>query len=152
MNEFTNPENEDSKFTHEQLMQITNTALNELLTQDSFLNDLPNGVTLEEVNNQIALQHGKSITINILREDKEKMPIIVSQAEGTVADLKKSIRKYITLKLKRSKKTKMRHKLISWKYIWKTYFLKHSDKILKDNNVKLKDIGIKNKKISASYL
>ena len=69
----------------------------------------------------------------------------VSQAEGTVADLKKSIRKYITLKLKRSKKTKMRHKLISWKYIWKTYFLKHSDKILKDNNVKLKDIGIKNR-------
>ena len=79
MKEFTKPENEDSKFTHEQLMQITNTALNELLTQDSFLNDLPNGVTLEEVNNQIALQHGKSITINILREDKEKMPIIVSK-------------------------------------------------------------------------
>lgn len=68
----------DDKLTHEELMEVTSTTLNELLKEDSFLSDLPAEVTLEEVNNQIALQHGKSITIYVVRGDDEKMPVVVS--------------------------------------------------------------------------
>lgn len=71
---------ESQGFTHEELMEVTVTALNELLKQDSFLSDLPKGVTLEEVNNQIALQYGRSITVNVVRGDSEVMPVVVSSS------------------------------------------------------------------------
>lgn len=64
-------------FTHEELMEISITSLNELLAQDTFLCDLPNAVTLEEVNSQIALQYGRSIKIYVLRSGDERMPVIV---------------------------------------------------------------------------
>ena len=67
------------------------------------------------------------------------------QAKGTVADLKKSIKRFISLKLNRQEKGQIRKKLISWKYIWKTYDLQFNDVILNDNNKKLQDVGIKNK-------
>lgn len=67
------------ELTHEELKEVTFAALNELLRNDSFLSDLPAEVTLEEVNNQIALQHGKSITVYVIRGDEEKMPVIVSR-------------------------------------------------------------------------
>lgn len=69
---------DEAELSHEELMKITTTAINELLKEDSFLSDLPKAVTLEEVNNQIALQYGKSITVNVLRGDGEKMPVVVS--------------------------------------------------------------------------
>ncbi|KAL0277196.1 UNVERIFIED_CONTAM: hypothetical protein PYX00_004560 [Menopon gallinae] len=137
---------EEVELTHEELMKITTTAINELLKEDSFLSDLPKAVTLEEVNNQIALQYGKSITIYVLRGDGEKMPVVVPQAEGTVAHLKKAIKRYMTLKLKRQAKKKQRRpKLLSWRYIWKTYHLQFGDVVLSDNNAKLSDLGLRNK-------
>lgn len=71
-------DSEKVNFTHDELKEITETALNDLLHHDSFLSDLPAEVTLEEVNNQIALQYGKSITVYVIRGDGDKMPVIVS--------------------------------------------------------------------------
>ncbi|KAK6640068.1 hypothetical protein RUM43_008345 [Polyplax serrata] len=132
-------------FTHEELMEISITSLNELLAQDTFLCDLPNAVTLEEVNSQIALQYGRSIKIYVLRSGDERMPVIVPQDVGTVADLKKSIKRSVNLKLNRSKKNKFKRKLISWKYFWRIYDLKHNNNLLNNSNAKLADLGIKNK-------
>lgn len=69
----------------------------------------------------------------------------VPQAGATVADLKKSIKRFISLKLNRQEKGHVKKKLISWKYIWKTYHLQFDDIILSDNSKKLQDIGIRNK-------
>lgn len=69
----------------------------------------------------------------------------VPQATATVADLKKSVKRFVNLKLNRLKKVENRQKLISWKYIWKTYNLQFREVILSDNNAKLTEIGIKNK-------
>lgn len=82
------------KFTHEELMEITTTALNELLAEDTFLCDLPRSVTLEEVNNQVALQYGRSITIHVVREDDEKMPVIVGKL-NVISNVLKGANLYI---------------------------------------------------------
>jgi hypothetical protein len=41
------------------------------------LSDLPSGVTLEEAQAQIALEHGQSMTISVIRDDGEEMPVVV---------------------------------------------------------------------------
>lgn len=69
---------ETKSFSHEELMQLTNSALSELLPNDPVLRDLPHEVTLEEVNAQVALQFGRSMTVYVIRGDGEELPIVVS--------------------------------------------------------------------------
>lgn len=75
--------------SHNELMELTESTLNELLAQDTFLKDLPKEVILEEVNNQIALQYGRSITVYVIKDDGEKMPVIVSYCFVYIGSLKK---------------------------------------------------------------
>jgi U11/U12 small nuclear ribonucleoprotein SNRNP25 len=65
----------------------------------------------------------------------------VKQKGATVLDLKRAIRRHMAWKMDRlQKKVK-----ISWKYIWKTYYLVYeSEKLTKDEKL-LTDIGIRNK-------
>lgn len=64
--------------SHEELMKVTSSVLADLLPKDPFLRDLPSEVTLEEVNAQIALQFGRSMTVYVVRGDGEELPIVVS--------------------------------------------------------------------------
>ncbi|KAG8273691.1 U11/U12 small nuclear ribonucleoprotein [Homalodisca vitripennis] len=65
-------------FTLKELIEITKTTLNEVIQKDSLLSDLPLDVTVEEVNAQIALEHGQSMTIFVVRADGEELPVVVS--------------------------------------------------------------------------
>lgn len=127
--------------SHAELMDITTKMLIDTLQEDHILKDLPRGVTLEEVLAQIALEQGQSMTIYVVRDDAIEMPIVVNQNGATVLDLKRAIAKFMNLKLKRQKKNTK----ISWRYIWKTYWLYHESQKLKDDNALLTDYSIKNK-------
>lgn len=74
------PDNNDSEIdiSHEELMKLTSSALADLLPKDPVLRDLPSEVTLEEVNAQIALQFGRSMTVYVVRGNGEELPIVVS--------------------------------------------------------------------------
>lgn len=68
---------ENISLTHEELLKVTKSTLNELLKNDSILSDLPPDVTLEEVEAQMAVLHGQSITVVIKRGDNDDVPVIV---------------------------------------------------------------------------
>lgn len=65
----------------------------------------------------------------------------VPQSKCTVANLKKIIRRTFELMQERNRNTCK----ISWKYIWKTYWLTFNGIPLKDNDEFLSSLGIKNK-------
>lgn len=64
--------------SHEELKDLTSEILNEVLDKDSVLGDLPNNVTLGEVDLQIAVEHGRAITVYLERFDGIVVPIVVS--------------------------------------------------------------------------
>lgn len=74
----TEEDNETASFNHDDLLEITKTTLNEVIQRDSLLSDLPADVTVEEVNAQIALEHGQSMTVYVIRGNGEELPVVVS--------------------------------------------------------------------------
>lgn len=67
----------------------------------------------------------------------------IPQRNSTVLDLKKAIQRSFTLKQQRQRiKTK-----ISWKHIWKTYYLQNIDtgRVMKDDKRNVADYDIVNK-------
>jgi hypothetical protein len=66
----------------------------------------------------------------------------VQQQGATVMDLKRAIRRYFTLKLTRYQRSSVN---ISWRYVWRANWLVHEGSKLKDDNVFLADIDIRNK-------
>ncbi|XP_023714843.1 U11/U12 small nuclear ribonucleoprotein 25 kDa protein [Cryptotermes secundus] len=133
---------EPEVLSHQELLEITQKTLTDVLKRDPLLSDLPSGVTLEEVQSQIALEHGQSMTVFVVRDDGEEMPVVVQQQGATVLDLKRAIRRYFTLKLTRYQRSSVN---ISWRYIWRVNWLVHEGSKLKDDNALLADIGIRNK-------
>ncbi|CAH2067486.1 unnamed protein product, partial [Iphiclides podalirius] len=126
--------------SHNELLEITQSSLCTLLNYDSLLNDLPSDIIVEEIYSQVAVEHGKAITIFISREDEPELKVIVPQ-KATVADLKKAIARHFEIHQKRTgSKVK-----ISWKYIWKTYNLSFDGIILDNNSSPIDDYGITNK-------
>lgn len=73
----TEEDNETTSFSHDDLLEITKTTLNEVIQRDSLLSDLPADVTVEEVNAQIALEHGQSMTVYVIRGNGEELPVVV---------------------------------------------------------------------------
>lgn len=81
--------------SHEELKDLTGEVLNEVLDNDSVLGDLPNNVTLGEVDLQIAVEHGRAITLYLERFDGIVLPIVVSTP---VLYIKMSFKYMFTLK------------------------------------------------------
>ncbi|XP_065212590.1 U11/U12 small nuclear ribonucleoprotein 25 kDa protein-like [Planococcus citri] len=135
-----NQDFDDSHLTHEELKKVTESTLNELLKTNYVLQDLPQDVTLEEVEAQIAVLHGRSMTVCIAR-DNDIIPVIVKQKNSTVSDLKRAFQRAMTLKLRREgEKCK-----ISWKYIWRVNVLSCDGVKLDSNNKFLEEYGVGNK-------
>lgn len=65
--------------SHEDLCEVTLGSLTRLLRADPLLSDLPAGVTIEEVNSQIAVAQGQSITLEILRNSEPSLYVVVSK-------------------------------------------------------------------------
>ncbi|XP_062607585.1 U11/U12 small nuclear ribonucleoprotein 25 kDa protein-like [Saccostrea cucullata] len=126
--------------SHQEAMSKVEAAIDDIVSKDPLLYDLPPEVTLEEINSFIALEHGQAIVVNVRRADGEVLSVVVVQ-NGTVLDLKHAIKRHMTLKLARSKGKKH----ISWKYIWKRYWLYFEGQKLNEDKKPLKEYGIRNR-------
>lgn len=69
---------EIENLSHEDLCEITESALKRIVTTDPLLSDLPGDVTPEEVLSQIAVAQGQSITVTVLRHLETPLPVVVS--------------------------------------------------------------------------
>ena len=126
-------------YSHKEAIDIFKKNLDSLLASDPLLNDLPSAVTLEEVNSLIGLEHGQAMSVVVNRQDGSSFPVIVHQ-DATVADLKKAVERATALRLSRQ-----RHRVkISWKHVWKTYWLSAHGRKLKLDNAPLKQWSIRN--------
>ncbi|XP_047544745.1 U11/U12 small nuclear ribonucleoprotein 25 kDa protein [Vanessa atalanta] len=126
--------------SHDDLLEVSKSSLQTILSSDSLLSDLPPDIILEEIQSLIAVEHGQSITIYISRENEHPLKVIVPQ-NTTVRDLKKAISRHFQLHQNRiGNKVK-----ISWKYIWKTYNINFDSLILDDDNSCIANYGVTNK-------
>lgn len=74
-----NLEEQLDNLSHEELMEISQSALKRILATDSLLADLPGDVTVDEVLAQIAVAHGQSITVTLLRHMEKPLSVVVSK-------------------------------------------------------------------------
>lgn len=127
--------------SHPEVMSLFSEKLAEIMS-DPLLIGLPNEPTLDEVNSQIALEHGRAIVVNVRQQDEMStvLPVVVIQ-NATVHDLKKAIQRHISLKLSREGGPS----IVSWKHVWKTYWLSFQGQKLTDDHQPLKYYGIQSK-------
>ncbi|XP_034240234.1 U11/U12 small nuclear ribonucleoprotein 25 kDa protein-like [Thrips palmi] len=132
---------DSGSLSHEELMKLTSSTLTKLLPDDPVLRDLPNEVTFEEVNAQVALQFGRSMTVYVVRGDGEELPIVVPQGTATVLDLKHALKRYMTLRLMRQKNSQK----LSWRHIWRSHWLCFESQPLKEDKKLLSSYSIHNR-------
>ncbi|XP_078713203.1 U11/U12 small nuclear ribonucleoprotein 25 kDa protein [Lampetra fluviatilis] len=132
-------EEDEEKMSHTQFLDVFQEGMARIL-QDPLLCDLPVGVTLEEIRSQIALEHGRAMTVRVVREDGDVLPVVVQQ-DASVLDLKKALRRHMQLKMERESRTR----LVSWRYVWRTYHMVFEGHQLLDDSKLLKDYGIRNR-------
>ncbi|CAG9784116.1 unnamed protein product [Diatraea saccharalis] len=126
--------------SHDDLIQISHSAINDLINSDTLLSDLPGDIILEEINSQIAVEYGQSITVIISRDHEPALKVIVPQS-AKVIDLKKAVARHFEIYQKRiGNKVK-----ISWRYIWKTYDLSYDGLILDNDCSPIEHYGVVNK-------
>jgi len=126
--------------SHHECMKLVHERLKAVIGSDPLLSDLPELVTVEEVQSHIALEYGQAMSIQVRRADGAIYAVIVQQ-NATVLDLKKAIERHVTLKLSREHGNPD----ISWRYVWRTYWLSYDGTRLTDNHKKLRDYSIRNK-------
>lgn len=127
--------------SHPEVMALFTEQLGKIMG-DPLLIGLPNEPTLDEVNSQIALEHGRAIVVNVRQQDEQGtlLPVVVIQ-NATVHDLKKAIQRHISLKLSREGGPNV----VSWKYVWKTYWLSFEGQKLTEDHQPLMYYGIQSK-------
>ncbi|XP_046373187.1 U11/U12 small nuclear ribonucleoprotein 25 kDa protein-like [Haliotis rufescens] len=130
----------DDGLPHQEAMARVNSTIAELIESDPLLKDLPGEVTLEEVNSAIAVEYGQAMVVDVMRADGEVLKIVVVQ-DASVLDLKHAIRRHVTLRQSRRGGTT----LISWRYIWRSYWLYFDGQKLSDDRRTLKSYGIRNR-------
>ena len=138
-----NRANEESEenlpLSHQQAMDLFRNGLLEIIVGDPLLCDLPTDLTLN-VSSFIALEYGQAMTVNVNRRDGKIYPIVV-MLNAVVKDLKNAIVHHVKSRLLMENATEY----ISWRYIWKTYWLSFEGTKLIDDNKKLKEYGLYNK-------
>lgn len=162
---------------HQHLRNETRERLKHLLAKTSTLRDLNCDLTPDEITAEIAIIHGESIKVYVTREPYQQLKIIVSK-NGTIRDLKAAIRRSFqayqnrqriksqcesssssssssSKKSTHSNERQRQHSHepfasnISWKYIWRTYYLQSDtdSTALTDDERTLSEYGICNKTV-----
>jgi len=80
--------------------------------------------------------------VNVHRADGEVLRVIVDQRDATVCHLKRALQRCVSLSLLRKTGRTM---AVSWRHVWKTNWLSFNGEKLKDDNAKLRDLGIVNR-------
>lgn len=145
---------------HQHLRNETRKRLQNLLAATPALRDISCDVTPEEIAAEISIVNGASIKVYVTREPYQQLQVIVPK-NSTVRDLKVAIRRsFISLqnqmrisetnhdsKSNEWRKTGETKPHISWKYIWRTYYLQNGTDALIDDEQTLRDYDIHNKTV-----
>lgn len=131
---------EDKISSHADLKKFFQETVSHLLESELVLSDLHPQVTLEEVRVLNELGHGRAMKVYVERADGGLWGVVVPR-EATVRDLKLALRKHVALALGRQGV----RKTVSWKYIWRNYWLTLDGECLKNDNGRLLDVGVRHK-------
>lgn len=141
---------------HQNLQKKTIEKLKCVLLQSSLLHDIDYDITPDELESQISIITGDSIKVYVKRDSLAKLKLSIPVIASTVALLKKAIKWQYTVQQRRehdrrneknSSKNRETITKISWKYVWRTYYLEHNGEYLKDDKKFLSEYGIKNKSV-----
>ncbi|KAL1425250.1 hypothetical protein MTO96_019400 [Rhipicephalus appendiculatus] len=134
-----NDEEADKVLSFQEAMAIADEKIHALISNDPLLNNLHPEVTTDELKSYLALEHGQAMSLVVHKADGDYYTVVVEQ-KATVLDLKKAIRRHVTLRMAR----KGVKRVLSWKYVWKTFWLSFDGELLKDDKALLRDFGIRN--------
>lgn len=109
------------------------------LLEDPILRDVPKKPTLSDVDTLISLELGSAMRISVLKLDGTSFDVAVLNS-ARVKDLKLGIKK----KVNDMEQSKMGHRHISWKHVWRNFCLMHHNEKLIDDSSLLQDFGIRN--------
>lgn len=133
--------NKQAELDHNELVKLTKEAIDNIIESDPLFSGLPSDVTVEELKSQIAVAQGQAITLYLNRGELPKLGIVVPPHNTSVLNLKKAIKRHTNLSLKRENVKKK----ISWKHVWKKYYLCFDNVKLVNDNENIKAYGITNK-------
>lgn len=151
---------------HQNLCNTTKELLRTLLSNTPLLRDIDDDVTQDELTAEIAFINGDSMKIYVQREPYEKLKVIVPR-QCKVRELKATFQHcfeaYQRRQAKRADNDKSKHSTsrqrhhtnrnavhnvnISWKYIWRTYYLRYNGIALIDDEKLLSEYDIRSKAI-----
>uniref|UniRef100_A0A023G4T7 Ubiquitin-like domain-containing protein n=1 Tax=Amblyomma triste TaxID=251400 RepID=A0A023G4T7_AMBTT len=129
----------DKVLSFQEAMAIADKKIHALISSDPLLNNLHPEVTTDELKSYLALEHGQAMSLVVHKADNDYYTVVVEQ-KATVLDLKKALRRHVTLRMAR----KGVKRVLSWKYVWKTYWLSFEGELLRDDKALLRDFGIRN--------
>ncbi|XP_077493717.1 U11/U12 small nuclear ribonucleoprotein 25 kDa protein-like [Amblyomma americanum] len=129
----------DKVLSFQEAMAIADKKMHALIRNDPLLNNLHPEVTTDELKSYLALEHGQAMSLVVHKADNDYYTVVVEQ-KATVLDLKKALRRHVTLRMAR----KGVKRVLSWKYVWKTYWLSFEGELLRDDKAFLRDFGIRN--------
>ena len=70
MADISSEKRDSEELSHTKAMEIFQETMADIIMADPLLVDLPPEPTLEEINSQIALEHGRAILINVRQMDE----------------------------------------------------------------------------------
>lgn len=129
----------DKVLSFQEAMAIADKKIHALISEDPLLNNLHPEVTTDELRSYLALEHGQAMSLVVHKADGDYYTVVVEQ-KATVLDLKMAIRRHAMLRMAR----KGVKRVLSWKYVWKTYWLGFEGELLKEDTALLRDFGIRN--------
>ncbi|CAN7993699.1 unnamed protein product [Ixodes persulcatus] len=132
-------EKTEKELSFHDAMAIADAKIHALISNDPLLSNLHPEVTVEELRSYLALEHGQAMSLRVLRADGDPYTVVVEQ-KATVLDLKKALQRHATLRMAR----KGVKRVVSWRYIWRTYWLSFEGQPLNQDRTLLRDAGIRN--------
>nr|XP_043612970.1 U11/U12 small nuclear ribonucleoprotein 25 kDa protein isoform X1 [Erigeron canadensis]XP_043612971.1 U11/U12 small nuclear ribonucleoprotein 25 kDa protein isoform X1 [Erigeron canadensis]XP_043612972.1 U11/U12 small nuclear ribonucleoprotein 25 kDa protein isoform X1 [Erigeron canadensis] len=115
-----------------------NSTLSALL-DDPVLADVPKKPTLSDVDTLISLELGSAMRVSVIKLDGTSFDVAVMNS-ATVKDLKIAVKK----KVNEMEQSKMGHRQISWKHVWRNFCLSHQNEKLLNDDAILLDLGVRN--------
>lgn len=70
-------EKNEVQFSHEELVKLTQEAIDKIIESDPLFSGLPSDVTVEELKSQTAVAQGQAITLYLNRGELPRLSIVV---------------------------------------------------------------------------
>lgn len=152
---------------HQNLRNLTKERFKVLLLATSLLSDSDCDVTCDKIDADIAIINGTAIKLYVIREPFQMLKVVVSRF-AKIYELKSAIQRSFNALQKRTRQKsdkessksltsgdehKRSNKIvepianISWKYIWRTYYLRSNGTALLHDEKTLTDYGICTKSV-----